>query len=71
MDHRKKLLLASAARLCSLGLELEELQRQIEAQKAKIEELSGGQENQVESILLNVLFMKAKLLLFAQNAVKQ
>ncbi len=44
LDARKN---ADAKSNASLGLELSELSRQIEEQKKKIEELSGGEENQV------------------------
>ncbi len=46
LDARRN---ADARSNASLGLELDELDRQIEAQKAKIEELSGGEENQVNA----------------------
>ena len=44
LDARKN---ADARSNASLGLDLQEQRRQIEAQKKKIEELSGGEENQI------------------------
>ena len=46
LDARKN---ADARSNASVGLDLQEQQRKIEAQKKKIEELSGGEENQINA----------------------